>query len=68
MNGKGSLYAGIELAVPDEVFAVRQERKEVVTRVITRLLISLWYEKAFFYVAENYLVIFQCPRTGNFLF
>ena len=51
-----------------EVFAARQERKEVVTRVITRLLISLWYEKAFFYVAENYLVIFQCPRTGNFLF
>jgi methionyl-tRNA synthetase len=27
---------------------VRQERKEVVTRVITRLLISLWYEKTFF--------------------
>lgn len=37
-----------ELAVPDEVFAARQERKEVVTRVITRLLISLWYEKTFF--------------------
>lgn len=25
-----------------------RNRKEVVTRVITRLLISLWYEKAFF--------------------
>ena len=60
-NGHRQAVTGppvIALAVPDEVFAARQERKEVVTRVITRLLISLWYEKTFFYVIGNYSVMF----------
>ena len=41
VTGPPVIAEGIELAVPDEVFAARQKRKEVVTRVITRLLISL---------------------------